>query len=113
MSLKLRYVSIALVLDVVANRLEIIATFVPPNVHAIFQGKKCRDRVVTNDWGAHQPGEKVPCRDVVSEAFISREMLRSMKVEVGFVGLGRTFLLSIGGSWEGRYEGFLHQRSAS
>lgn len=109
----LGYITIALLVNIFANGVEVITPFGSPDVHTVFQGKKGRDWVMANDRNAHKPGEEVPRRDMVSKALLAGKMLGSVEIEVG---LGRPRRELWGVVWrvrEGRDQGLLHQRPAA
>lgn len=107
--LELGCVAITLLVDISTSGYKIVTAFVPPHFHSVFQGKKRRDRVTTNDRDSHQPGKEVPRGDMVCETFFSREMLRRVEVEVGLIRLFRILLVVIWRACESRYQGLLHQ----
>jgi hypothetical protein len=107
--LKLRGVTIALLVDVITYGFEVVAAFVSPNIHSIFQCQQ-RRHGVTSDYGdSHQPGEEVPRCDMISETLFSVEVLRRVEVEVGFVRRFRVGLIVIWRAGEGGNQGLLDQ----
>jgi hypothetical protein len=107
--LKLRCVAITLLLDVITYGFEVVAAFVSPYIHSVFQGQQRRHRVTSNNRDSHEPGEEVPRRHMISKAFFSVQVLRRVEVEVG---LGRGFRVALVVIWragEGGNQGLLYQ----
>ena len=112
-SFKLRNVTVALLVDIIANSLHVIASFVSPDIHTVFQGQKSRDRVITNNWDSHQPCKEVSRRDMIHETVFSREVLGGMEVEIRLAIFGWIFLLLIWRARESGYQGLLDKRPAA